>query len=202
MISTNYKKIKSSFINKSKTKIMKKYISFALFIFVMSSCNKYYKVTTAGTGKNAAQTIEQLKNNGRYFILRSGSQAFAMDSLVIDNKEQTLQCVLNILPEEHLVHLTKGTKGKMRYTELNGYEPDVTPILREVHLYQNAGADLNPGPHILAVNQIQKMEIIEKDKKRTASSKVVGTVIGVTVSALTLGLIIFAIGWGSGFGPH
>ena len=125
MISTNYKKIKNSLINKSKTKIMKKYISFALFIFVMSSCNKYYKVTTAGTGKNAAQTIEQLKNNGRYFVLRSGSQAFAMDSLTIDNKEQTLQCVLNILPEEHLVHLTKGTKGKMRYTELNGYEPDV-----------------------------------------------------------------------------
>ena len=182
---------------------MKKYISFALFIFVMSSCNKYYKVTTAGTGKNAAQTIEQLKNNGRYFILRSGSQAFAMDSLTINNKEQTLQCALNILPDEHQVHLTKGIRGKLRYKELNGYEADVTPVLREVHLYSTAGVDLNQGPYSLPLNHLQKIEILEKDKKRTTSSKVIGTIIVSSVCVVAVAIIGAYIAFGDSFWkPH
>lgn len=176
---------------------MKKIIPFAMIILTMSSCNKYYKTSLANTGGNPSKTIETLKNDGRYFIFRNGSQAFAMDSVSINNKEQTMQCVLNILPDEHRVHLTRGINGKMRYKELNGYEPDVTPVLREVHLYNTPGDDVKPGPFTLSLNRLEKVEIIQKDKKRTASSKTVGVVITTVACVSAFALILGAIAYSS-----
>jgi hypothetical protein len=48
-------------------------------------------------------------------------------------------------------------------------------------------ANITPGPNNLNLNSIQKIEIIEKDKKRTTNSTVVGVLVGLAgVSALAI----------------
>ena len=178
---------------------MKKIIPFAMIILAMSSCNKYYKATLADTGENSAQRIESLKNAGRYFILRNGNQAFAMNSVVVNKDEKTMQCMLAFLPQEHQLHLEKGINGKMRYGKSESDTLDKYPVLNEVHFYILNNTNVQAGPYTLPLNQVQKIEIIEKDKIRTRKSRTTGVILTVVGSALVL-TIITAVAYGAFLG--
>lgn len=165
---------------------MKKVIALAMIIFAMTSCNKYYKATLGSTGDNTATTIDGLVHADRYFIFRSGSQAYAMRNIAIDNDTKTVQCVLDVLPEEHQLHLTNGINGKMRYLKANRDNRYVSPVLNEVHLYTTLKNDVKAGPCKISMNEVQKIEIIDMDIKRTNKSRTIGTVAIVAGSALVI----------------
>ena len=179
---------------------MKKIIPLALIIFAMSSCNKYYKATLGNTSENSIKTIDSLANAGRYFIFRNASQAFAMNNLVINKEEKVLLCNLSILPVQHQVHLTKGINGKMRYKEQDDDQLDATPVLNEAHLYNSASKNnVNAGPYTLPLSQIQKIEIIEKDRPKTAKSKILGLATIAVAGGLVVGICALIVGAGSIF---
>ncbi len=174
---------------------MKKIIALAVIIFAMTSCSKYYKTVMGNTGENSAKTIDSLINASRYFVFRNSNRAFAMNNIVINNDTKTVQCMLDVLPDEHRLHLTNGVNGKMRYKELNGYQLDSTPVLNEVHLYNSiANNTVNVGPYTLPLSQVKKIEIIEQDKEKTRKSKTTGMIISVGLVVLAgVGIVSIAL---------
>jgi hypothetical protein len=81
-----------------------------------------------------------------------------------------------------------GRGGNMRYKP--GDSEDL-PVLSEVHLYMPtipaaAGQTVN-----LSLDQVQKIEVLERDRKRTTNSYVIGA-IGYTLGAMAVALVIIA----------
>ena len=65
-------------------------------------------------------------------------------------------------------------------------------VLNEVHMYIANDTLINKGSYTLSLDQIQKIEVIEKDKKRTTNSYVLGA-IGATVGTIVLAAVIVAL---------
>lgn len=103
--------------------------------------------------------------------------------------QKTMQCTLDTVLPEHKLHLTKGRNGNMRYLTRN--KADLA-VLSEVHFYIPKDNTATLGPYTLTLDNVQKIEVIERDKGRTTGSYVIGAV-GVAVGAgLLAGIIILA----------
>ncbi len=151
---------------------------------LISACQNFYKATAR---PKEAASIDSLTKLNRYFILRSGSQAYYMKNIVLSNDRKTLETVLDSLPPAHRLHLVNEYNGKMRYFKSRVFD---VGVLSEVHMYipQDNTAAIG-ARYTLPLDQVQKIEVIEKDKKRTMSSYVIGA-IGATVGAFAVAAII------------
>lgn len=148
--------------------------------FVLAGCHRYYKTVTGNVKDNPAESIDSLKMNNRYFVLHAGGVAWHMKNVTLSEDRKTITGTLEKLP---LIHQTHLSNEKKRYTE--------EYVLNEVHFYVINDNLLNEGNFTLALDRIQKVEVIEKDKKRTTNSYVIGAV-GYTVGALPVVAIIIA----------
>jgi hypothetical protein len=118
------------------------------------------------------------------FFLRNGKDAFSMKNITFSPDHKTLRCDLDTVSPRHSLHFSKGSKGKRRYKKSR---PDV---LDEVHLYTASSATAIVGEaYNLPLDQVQKIEIIEKDKRRTTISHALGGVaigMGIGFAVLTI----------------
>ncbi len=162
---------------------------FAMLVF--TACHNFYKAvpTASGSAGEKAASVDSLKLQNRYFILRTGSQSFYMNNIAIAGDRKTLTCTLETLPGNRQFHLVKGRRGKMQYKKNN---PEDLTVLNEVHFYvQPDNAAVN-GQYTLQLDKVEKIEVIEKDRKRTTSSYVIGA-LGYTLGAVAVvGIIIAA----------
>ncbi len=172
---------------------MKKLLIAIAVIVSVSSCSNYYKVITA-TEPTKAAGYSDFKDISKYYILRNGSEAFAMKNIAVSSDRKNVQCTLEILPIEHQLYIKNGTGGKMKYQIKSDSTEDETVVLNEVHIYLIPGIKTETGPYILALENVQKGEIIEKDKIKTKKSHKTGTIIGVSLAAVGAAGIIIAIG--------
>ncbi len=159
-------------------------------ILLLNACHNYYMATPTrlGTIKERAATVDSLRLADRYFILRNGSEFFYMSNAILNQDHKTLECILDSVSPYNKLHLTNGRKGKMQYqkstiTDLN--------VLNEVHFYIAPDTVPKFGKYTLDLNKVQKIEVIEKDKKRTTNSYVIGA-LGYTIGALAVVTIIIA----------
>ncbi|HVY76274.1 MAG TPA: hypothetical protein VG890_15705 [Puia sp.] len=166
-------------------------------LILLTSCF-YYKVATPKNGPPPPADSVIAANPNRYFILRSGSQAFHMKDLLLSEDRKTLSCTLDRLPREHQLHLTRGGKdhvpeqktreGSMRYKR---HKAD-TVVLHEVHLYippdSTAKVEVT---YTLDLAQVQKVELLVKDKKRTTASHV-GAALGIAGGVVAVVYVIAA----------
>ena len=162
--------------------------SLLFFIIGLFSCHNFYKATSPKY-KNEAEkvsTVDSLRLTSRYFILRNGSEAFYIKTPVLSADQKTLECTLDNISPLHFRHLTAGLGGNMRYrkNDVGDYS-----VLNEVHFYISPDSNAVLGKYSLRLDKVQKIEIIEKDNKRTTSSYVIGAV-GVTLGAITVVTII------------
>ncbi|MDB5210198.1 MAG: hypothetical protein JWQ30_1025 [Sediminibacterium sp.] len=159
-----------------------------LSLFIMqTACHNFYMISKTPVTV-ATNDIEQLKLQNRDFILRSGTTAWYMKEVTLSADQKTLQCTLDSLPPQHKLHLSKGRRGKLRY-KTNSPE---TNVLNEVHFYSPADEAAKPGAvYTLALDKVQKIEVLEKDKGRTTGSYVIGA-IGYTIGAFMVAGIIIA----------
>ena len=151
-------------------------------LLVFAGCSHYYKATTGNLKANTDKSLDSLKNENRYFILRTPGQAWYMRNIVLSEDRKTLTCNLDTLPPEHKLHLDRG-KGKMKYKEAF--------VLNEVHMYIADDSLLSKGNFTLTLDHINKIEVIEKDRKRTTNSYVIGA-LGFTIGAIAVAGIIIA----------
>ena len=165
---------------------MKKILILLLTLIGLSSCNNYYKAITAPEPANAA-SLSDFKDNKKYYILRNGSDAFVMKNISISSDRKNVQCTLEELPFDHKLYVTNGG-GKMKYKIKKYTDEDESVVLNEVHIYVTPSGKTGTGPYKLAMENIQKAEIIEKDKIKTKRSHVTGAIIGIS------GTVIFIVG--------
>jgi hypothetical protein len=153
----------------------------------LNSCHNYYKATPARTGAQAPATLDSLRQLNRHFILRNGSQALYMTNMVLSADRQTLTAKLDSVPPNHRLHLRGGHRRNMQY-KVN--KPEQYSVLSEVHLYTSHLPNAVPGENFsLPLDKVQKIEVIEKDRKRTTSSYVLGA-LGYTLGAMSVAFII------------
>jgi hypothetical protein len=158
-------------------------IGFVL-LSINTGCSNFYKATQTSLGSTAerSKVIESLKQQNKYFVLRNGSQAYSMKNINLNADQKTLECMLDTLFYKHQLHLENGRNGKMKYLKQN--QEDLA-VLNEVHFYIEPDNAVQMGQHTLQLDKIQKIEVIEKDKKRTTNSYVLGAA-GITVGSLVV----------------
>jgi hypothetical protein len=157
----------------------------AVLLFISGTgCHTYYKpLTVAPAGNNQiTQNVDSLKLKNRYFVLRSASEAYYMKHIQINPDHTVLTCTLDTLPPDHKLHLVNGLKGRRRY---NRNDPASLAVLNEVHLYIQPDNTVATGEYSLALSQVQKIEVIQKDQKRTTNSYVLGA-LGYTIGTWAL----------------
>jgi hypothetical protein len=165
-----------------------------LLLFIAQSCSNYYKV--ADTPKDAAKPEKVIAADWqRYFILRTGKDAFAMNEVKLSEDKRSLTCILDSLPDEHKLHLHNGRGGHMRYKK---DEPEAA-VLDEIHLFVPQDPTAVVGnSYTLELDKVQKIEVLEQDKKRTRRSHVFGGLAiaaGVTVVLFAVAAIALSSGW-------
>lgn len=163
-----------------------------LLMIFMTACNHYYKATLihAPTDVGKAVIIDSLNHQKRYFILRNGNRAYFMKNPQISSDRKSIKSVLQNTSMDHRLHFLNGRKGKFRYGPKPASERNV---LDEAHFYMLADTRITIGTHILPLNNIQKIEVIEKDESRTSRSAGIGFVAGL-VSLVAWGwLLLIAV---------
>ncbi len=159
------------------------YVSMILLasLLVFGGCHRYYMTRNPNVKDNPAEKIDSLKNDQRYFVLHNGGKAWHLGSIVLSEDRQSITGKLDKLP---LIHQTAIANPKKIYKDLE--------VLNEVHLYIAQDSLIKEGDITLGLNRIQKIEVIEKDPKRTTNSYVLGA-IGYTLGTLVVvGIIIAA----------
>lgn len=167
---------------------MKKLLISILVVATCSSCSNYYQAITASEPTNAAG-FKDFQDSSKYYILRNGSEAFGMKNISISSDRKNVHCTLEELPINHKLHVTNGAGGKMRYNTKRFTDEDETGVLNEVHIYLVPGSKPETGAYTLALENIQKAEIIEKDKIKTRKSHAMGAGITIGASLVVLALI-------------
>jgi hypothetical protein len=159
-----------------------------LVVVIFFACKAYYKANTVNPASSAT-SVDSLKKINRYFILRNGDEAYYMKNIELSTDQKTAQCVLETLPLEHLTHLTNGIKGKGEYKRTS---PANMNVVNEVHFFMEKDKKAEIGNYTLQLDKVNRIEVLEHDKKRTTNSYVVGAV-GYTLGSLAVvGLIILA----------
>ncbi len=171
---------------------MKKLLIAILVLGTCSSCSNYYQAITASEPTNAV-SFNDFRDSSKYYILRNGNDALAMKNISISNDRKNVQCTLAELPFEHKLHVSNGSNGKMKYKRKSYTDDDETAVLNEVHIYIAPGSITNTGAYTLILENIQKAEIIEKNKIKTRNSHAMGTGIAIGATVLVLGVVVAAI---------
>lgn len=164
----------------------KHYLAGVIMLLVLLSCKSFYKASTINTSANKTQSIDSLQSLNRYFILRSGGMAYYLKGMQLSEDRRTVTATLDTLPPQHQMYLTKSRNGKMQYQKSN---PDDLAVLSEVHLYVPVVSTVVGETVTLPLDQVQKIEVIEHDKKRTTNSYVIGA-LGTALGAFAVAMII------------
>lgn len=153
---------------------------------LLTSCNNYYKAVITDKSTVVRNVSTQYQN--RYFILRNGGNAYSMSNLIVSDDKKTINCHIENLRENHLLHLVNGHGGHKRYKK----KPMESSVLNEVHLYIPTDSSVKTGSdYTLALDKVQKIEVIEKDKGRTTTSYILGG-LGITLGTVAIITIIAA----------
>ncbi|MEJ8844201.1 hypothetical protein WG954_17540 [Lacibacter sp. H375] len=174
-----------------KSKLTQSLSLLTLCILIITACN-YYKVITL---KNESETatyssLDSLQKLKRHFILRTGTRSFYIKDLKLNADNKSASCVLDTLPADHLFYLTQPKNSNRRY------KPSISTqsaIINEIHFYSADKTSVATGPYTLDLSQIQKIEVIQHDKKRTTNSYVIGTIATVAGAALVTSILILAL---------
>lgn len=164
---------------------MKKLLIAILIAGAFSSCSNYYRVIAAPEPTKPT-SYNNFQNSMKYYVLRNGSEAFAMKNISISTDRKNLECTLESLPQEHQVYIKNGSTGKLKYKKAGYEQADEAAVLNEVHIYITPGLTTGPGTFSLALANIQKIELIEKDKTKTRNSHAMGVGIGIGATLLIL----------------
>ncbi|CAN5652904.1 hypothetical protein BH10BAC2_BH10BAC2_00820 [soil metagenome] len=166
-------------------------ISLAVFFVIVPSCHSFYKISKTPVLATHADSVVN-ENPLRYFVLRSGTdpgKAYHMSNMVVAPDKNSITCILDSLVPEHQLHLKNGRGGNMRY-KINTAEK---AVINEIHLYiAEDDAIAAHSNYTLALDKVQKIEVLEKNKGKTTISWVLGG-LGYTVGTIVVISAIAAV---------
>ncbi len=168
----------------------KKISAFILLIACINlfmGCHRYYmpvKINTP-TVQQKQTSLQRLTDENKYFILRKGTQSFALSNILLDQAKMTLAADLSAVPPEHQVYV-QNKKASYKYSKAKKQQA----VLSEVHLFISDTAQVDTSKQLtLSLSDVEKIEVLQFDKKRTTSSYVWGAT-GITLGT---GLVVLLI---------
>ncbi|MES2649202.1 MAG: hypothetical protein V4717_20155 [Bacteroidota bacterium] len=154
-------------------------------------CNRYFKpvVLNTPTAETTQASLKKLSNQNKFFILRTKDYSYAMRNIVFDETSMTMKGIISELPVEHFLYVDAiGNKYKIPKRGNAEYS-----LLEEVHLFVTNSTQIDTlQPFVLPLSAVERIEVIEKDAKRTTSSYVWG-IAGVTLGAGLMVILLVAM---------
>lgn len=159
---------------------------FVVLTAIHPSCFRTFYKVAENPSTATPNTVSELQDARRYFILRSRFDARQMRDISLSSDQKTLQYALDTVPYEHRLHLRGGhSNGNLQYKKSKGQRE----VLNEVHLFVERDNLPLTGTFTIPLDSFSRMEVIQKDRGRTTVNHVLSG-IGVAVSAFAIvGLI-------------
>jgi len=186
------------------TTLQKKFFAFIMLVSCVNlfmGCNRYFKpvVLHTPTAETKQASLKKLDTENKFFIIRNKDHSYAMKNLVLDEAHMAINASLQEIPKGHHLYIN-ATDDK--YSD-DTYNDDTyripakgtqeVELFQEVHLFVNDTASLDiTHPLVLPFSAVEKIEVIENDKKRTTNSHVWGAVcitLGAAIAIVLLKLI-------------
>jgi hypothetical protein len=129
--------------------------------------------------------LDSLNKQKKYFLLHTNGEVYGMDNILIDTSTITGSPVqdvhsLYLNPHKHFILGPQRT-----------YYKSESGVINEVHLYATNNVQFVKDTFIsVPIKSIDKIEIIEHDKKKTNSTNTFGIVV---LAAATVGLIVLFV---------
>ena len=160
------------------------------YVNLLFGCQRYYRAipVNAATTEKKEEELKKLNNEKKFFILRQGSRGYALSDVVLNQETMALTANLGQLSPQHQLYIPK--KGKTKFTYSRAEDEEV--VLQEVHIFTRDTATLALWlPHSIALSDITSIEVMNVDKKRTATSYKVG-VLGIALGTALVVILIAA----------
>ncbi len=154
-----------------------------LSLLFIAACNYYKPIPISPSLSSSAKTKEIGSQSQRTFIVRSNQGNFLLKNVNVRLDKEDMTGILESIPEDHQAYIKDE---KLTYS----YDSKTKPVLQELHIY----APLEPTAKIgsmvtIPISSISRMEIIERDKKRSTTNTIL-LAVGVTAgTAAVIGII-------------
>ena len=156
-----------------------------LSLLFTASCNYYKPILTSPSLSSSAKSKEIASMSQRAFIIRSNQGDFLLKNVNVKLDEEELIGMLGPIPEEHQTYIKDKSSNF-------SYDSETKPVLQELHLYVPLDPDVKFGSIVtIPISSIEKMEVIERDKKRSTTNSIIYGV-GLLILPLVLFFIIFS----------
>lgn len=172
-----------------------KFLLVPLFIGLLS-CHNYYKAVSLTQQDNPrlGLKLDSLNTPNKYLILRNGSAAaYGISTLKTNSADNTATLVLTNVAADHRVHLSNN--GDRRYRKL---EASQRGVVNEVHVYMPFDPNAKTGTYSLPLGNVEKIEALKHDAKRSTNSHLLGAglIVGGVAIALVVAFVALAINSG------
>jgi hypothetical protein len=158
------------------------YVLLLLLAVAGSGCFfKYYRTGT--TNKIDAQTIQNLQEAKKNFILHTPNGAFLMDSVRINN--DIMRAGLSNVPTNYEIYLNPNQDKANRFKN-----EDRAEVLAEVHLFTHHQPDSGTQA-VLNIHDFYRMDVYTFDKKATTKSTIGSIFIMLGAVAVAVGIFTF-----------
>lgn len=154
-----------------------------LFLITAISCHRFF-MPVKQTSKTPAETADFLtsKKAEKYFILHHKDKFYALQDISVNKEKMTMNGKITQVDQSHLTYI------KAKYNNYK-YNDKTIKVLDEVHFYIANNSVFDTSSFEIPLSQVEQIEVIEHDKKRTTTSYVLGG-IGIGVGALVLVFVI------------
>jgi hypothetical protein len=151
------------------------------FLNMLGGCRNYYKVTTSNDPVGGVIYAQQ--SGAKFIILHSGDQAWEFSDIIVT--EKTVAGIINELQGHEYYKTTLPDKAN-RYMTSNSEDKDEREVINEVHITVSEYTTPGENQVSIALENIEKIEIYDKDVGSTTASWVFG---GLAVGAGVLAVI-------------
>ena len=177
------------------TTLQKKFFAVIMLVCcanLFMRCNRYFKPVALNTPtvQTKQASLKQLTSENKFFVIRNQAHSYAMKNIVLDETNLAIIASLENIPKKHLLYID-AIDDKFKIPKKGAPEVE---LLQEVHLFVSDTIKLDTmHSFTLPLSSVEKIEVIENDKKRTTNSYVWGT-IGITLgAALVVILLVVAL---------
>jgi hypothetical protein len=169
---------------------MKKIIIIAFSSLILTSCNFFKTITT--TAPVNASHVKALQQKSKYLIIKDSTRAYEMRNATVSTDGHSISCELTSVSDEHNKYLWNDTYRKTNYRKSKSAGLEGAWVLKEAHFTVESLDSTRFGNYSLPLSAIKKIEVMEKDQKKTTTNHIiVGILVAAGAAALAAG-----IAWG------
>lgn len=154
-----------------------------IFIHLISGCQSFYRVTQ---GSGSPESIKQMQEENKYFILHEGDRAWHLKDLVLNEDQMVISGIIETLPDSHQYY--KKTNPEVA----NSYKPSKGNPNYEVHIYIQDHTEQANSHVVVPLLAIEKIEVYDKATGATTASHIFGA-LGIILGILAIATIIAAL---------